>query len=892
MRGVLKVLSIVLVSVFGVAACDSQSTEEKVEQFLQSAAEKREAGKLDAAVIELKNALQVAPENAQARRELGQLYLEQGQGKPAAKELRRALEHGGESAEVKRELAQALLLAGEPKEVLDLVPPPDAGAVRAGDRLELYGLRAQALLETGETDAAMALAEQVVAAGESVEAQLTLARAYAGRNQFEAALQHLEPALERQPDHVHALWMKGVALMQLGRMDDALATLQTAREQPWRPAQVDIAVLEIALQQNNRDLAWQVLDSLDKQFPDDPRVKYFRALRALSEERYDEARQQAEGVAGQYPNFVQAAYVAGAANFQLENFELARQYLETFVNANPDNRRARALLAQAWQKLGETERAREVAQPLEGGAQDRREPGRQYARAGAATDVEGLEGSEPSLETPDAQREQARIILEHVRNGEFETALEKAEALGGELPDSALPLQLQSVVLWARGDRSEAIARMEAASERAPSNANVALNLARMHRVQGDAEASLAALEPALEAHPDNVDLKVEAARAYARRNDAAKVQALLEGALEADAQATGARAYLARFHLVQGQPDKALAVVEAAPGEQADNPALLEVVGRAQQAKGELEAALAAFRKLAEAVPDRGEGPLRVGETLLAMNRPDEAAEAFEKARERLDPPREAELYLARALLQSGQGARAGTLIAELEEKYPSESAVAILRGNHALSVEGDPQAAVQAFEKALELEPNETRLLDLVQLHTRLGQVDKAIGRLERWRAENDASIRVESALAELHLTSGHLDAAGEVYMDLVERVPDNAAFQNNLAWVLGEQGKLDRALEHARKAADLAPSDPGVQDTLGVVLLKRGETAEAREYLAKAAQAAPGRADIQVNYADALIAAGAREEARAVLARLAAEDLSSSLRQRVDELLSQIE
>jgi len=871
-------------------ACDNSSTEEKVQGFLESAAEKAEAGETSAAVIELKNALQLAPENAKARRLLGELYLARGQGATAVKELRRAVEYGSAAEDVTANLGRALLLANEPEQVLELIAAPGEDADFAGQsQRTLYGLRAQALFATGEVEAAESLARRTLDGGESFEARLALARALSARGAHRDALEQIDAGLAERPGDPQALFVKANSLVATGGPAAAMDALQTARAQPWRPAMVDLALIELALQGNETELAWGVLDELGTSFENDPRVQYFQALRALSEERYDDARRIAEGLAGQYPEFVPAAYVAGTANVELGNFELGRSYLQTFVRKNPDNRYARVMLARAWEGLGETARAQEVLRPLKSTGEQARE--RQLAAATVESGNLGLEG-EADLETPEGRRAEVQAILQHIQNQEFEAAMAKARELEEAVPESALPVQLQGIILWNQGQREDAIVRMQAALELAPENANAALNLARMHRAAGESESALKVLEPALEAHPENAALLVEAARAHAAANDAERVQALLERALAAEPAAADARTYLARFHLLRGQAQAAVEVAKAGPMDQAPNPSLLEVEGRAQQALGNYEAALVAFEKLREAVPDRPEGYLHVGETLLAMNRPAEAIKPLEEARARSDSPKEAEIYLAQALLQAGEGERAGKLIAGLEEKYPEESDVAILRGNHALSVEQDQAAAVAAFERALELEPSEKRLMNLVQLRTGLGQVEPAMARLEEWRANHEPSVRVDSTLAELKLASGELDAARDLYASLVERAPDNAAFQNNLAWVLGEQGALDQALTHARMAVALAPEDPGVRDTLGVILLKRGEIEEAREHLARAAQAAPDRVDIQVNYGETLVSAGALDKAQAVLVPLASRELPEELRQRVNRLLDRIQ
>ncbi len=874
----------------GLAACDSQTTEQKVDSFLESAATKLDAGERRAAIIELKNALQLKPENVQARKRLGEVYLTVGKGKSAAKEFQKAREHGAQSPRLMVNLARAHVMAGEPDKVLDLVEPATSDTVFAdANRRTLYGLRARALWDTGESEKARALARRILNDGESAPARVVMATALAGANDFEAALAHAEAALDTRPKDPELLWLKARILISDDRRAAAEPVLETARKQPWRPILVDMALAELALQQGDTERAWSVVAGLEKQFGDDPRVQYFAALRALVQDNNEEAREIAEGLAGQYSNFARAAYIAGVANLRLENHELARSYLERYLNRFPQNDRARVMLAQAWRGLGDDKQARAVLDDAESlGSQARR---RQLAAADVTGDLGALDGE--SIDTPEGRRQQVREIIGHMQRKEFDAAMTKAKELAEAVPDSPAPGQIQAAVSWNRGNRDAAVAQLEALVETFPDNAGVKLNLARMHRALGQTDQALSVLTPAMAAHPKNPGLKVEAARNHAQKNNGEKVRGLLQAALDADPKAVDARAYLARFHLLQGRPDKAVEIAQAAPDEQAtSNAALLEVIGRASQAQGAFERALDAFENLTEAAPKAAVGYLRAGETLLAMNRPADAVGYLEKARERAESPKQAEIYLARALLQSGKGERAGQLLSELEKTYPEESDVAMLRGNHALSYAEDAEAAVAAFAKALELDPTEPRLFDLVRVHARSGQRDAAIERLQAWRESHEASAAVLSALAELHLASDHYANAAKLYRELADRDPDNAAYRNNLAWTLAQQGNLEPALAHAEKAVELAPENAGVLDTLGLIHLRQGNAAEARKHLAKAAKAAPNAAEIQLNYAEALIASGDRETATGVLGQLSERSLSKDESARVQRLRAKLE
>ena len=870
-------------------SCDSRSDTEKVEALLQAAAEKRSAGEFDAAVIKLKNALQIAPENSEARRRLGALQMRQGDFKAAAKEFRRAVEYGADDPAVRADLARALLATGQRQAVLDRIPAePGAKALTDPSTRALYGLRARALAADGQSKDAEALAEQVIEAGGGRDARIVVAELAGRRGDSAAVLRHLDAALDAAPDDARALLMKARTLARIGQQARALETVEQARKAAPGVGLPDLATIEFALQAGQRARAWQLLDELGGRLADDPRVRYFTALRALSEERYADARDHAETALGNSPDFTKAAFIAGAANVQLGNHEIARTHLQRFVAANPESPRGRALLAQAWRGLGDEAKAQEVLRPLRA-AQP--QPAAAVTETNPETQDANGGGDATEFETPAGRRQQVQAVLQAMRDQRYDAALEKAQALEQDMPDSVVPLQLQGIVLWARGDRDAAVERMQAAAEVAPENANVALNLAKMHRARQETDAALAALRPALEAHPDNAQLKVEAARAHARKNNNERVRDLLQAAVDTDPEALEARVFLARFHLLNGRPGAALDVAEAAPQGQSANPALLEIAGRAQVTRGDREAALKTFQELAAVAPDRPEGHRWVGETLLVLNRPADAVPYLEKARAKSDSPKQTELLLARALLRAGEGERAGTLLDELAETYPQEAEVALLQGNHALTHANKPDAAVAAFERALELEPTQNRLMDMVELLRRLTRPEDAIARLRAWRKNEGTSPAVDFALAELELATGDTASASSLYRGLVEQAPDNPTVRNNLAWALAQQGDLDAALKHARKAVELAPDEPRIRDTLGVVQLKRGETAQAVEHLRRAATAAPQRADIQLNYADALISAGETATAGDVLGGLSANDLPPNLQGKLQDLRARL-
>ena len=95
--------------------------KEKSESYLREAHEFLKKGDGNAAIIQLKNALQTDPGNVSARKLLGEIYLRTGNGPSAEKELNAAMRRGSTGLDVKILLARAMLLQGKNQEALDLL---------------------------------------------------------------------------------------------------------------------------------------------------------------------------------------------------------------------------------------------------------------------------------------------------------------------------------------------------------------------------------------------------------------------------------------------------------------------------------------------------------------------------------------------------------------------------------------------------------------------------------------------------------------------------------------------------------------------------------------------------------------------------------------------------
>jgi tetratricopeptide (TPR) repeat protein len=144
-----------------IAACDNVTPEEHIER----AQEHLEKGSRNAAIIELKNALQKDRQNPTARLLLGETYLASSNLEAAEKELRHARNYGAEPGRVMDALGATLLRLGKASAILREFE--DSAEFSPGRRSKVLFLRATAYYLEGSLDAAMLEFERVLAVDEN-----------------------------------------------------------------------------------------------------------------------------------------------------------------------------------------------------------------------------------------------------------------------------------------------------------------------------------------------------------------------------------------------------------------------------------------------------------------------------------------------------------------------------------------------------------------------------------------------------------------------------------------------------------------------------------------------------------------------------------------------------
>jgi tetratricopeptide (TPR) repeat protein len=168
---------------------------------------------------------------------------------------------------------------------------------------------------------------------------------------------------------------------------------------------------------------------------------------------------------------------------------------------------------------------------------------------------------------------------------------------------------------------------------------------------------------------------------------------------------------------------------------------------------------------------------------------------------------------------------------------------------------------AAVPAWKKALELDPDDPRAHDNLGVAlAETGKTDEAIAEYRKSLELNSGSSHTHDNLGSALAEKGMLDEAFQHFERAVELNPDNASAQINLGNVLAlKKERRDEGLWHLRKGVELDPDSPSGQNDLGIALAHAGNLEESIDHIQKAVALAPDTADYRYNLGRVLAAKG---------------------------------
>ncbi|MET0917748.1 MAG: XrtA/PEP-CTERM system TPR-repeat protein PrsT [Burkholderiales bacterium] len=910
-------LSAVVVLV--VAACSSNDASTYV------ASAKGYLAKADykAAIIQLKNAVDKAPNDAEVRFLLAKALLDAQDPVSAETEARKALSLKYAPSDVYPVLARAMLMQGKLEPMVRELGPIKLESAQS--RSDLGTSLAAAHAALGNRREAMAGIDTVLREMPGDPRALVIkAQLFVQEGKAAEAGELLDRALAAAPTDQDALFAKAQLQIASGDRKGAATTLAKSVEAHPNSRAARGALISLLVAAQDLPGAQAQLDKFKATAPGEIGTVYAEALVAMGKGDAQRARDLVQKVLAATPDNLQALYLSGIANAQLNSYQSAEEALRKVVAKLPDDVGTRKVLANTYLRSGQARAAIDTLEPaLRRAGEDPEilrliaeaylatgniaKGGEYYERANridksnvagkvrlaqvrlaAGESERGIRDLEALSQSDTGQyQSDLALILAHIQRREYDKALAAIAALEKKQPDNTITGNLRGSVFMAKRDIKGARASFDKVLAAKPTDVSAAYNLALIDVQEGKADDARKRYEAMIAKDPKNEQLLIALAQVTTlTRDNPDEVKAVIDRAIAAVPDSPRVRLALVAHYSQQKDSRAALSAAQAAQAAFPNDPQVVEALGAAQFAAGETNQAVATFARLVALQPGVPATLLRLAAVQYATK---DYAGAIESSRKALalqsDLP-QAWAMLSKSQVLAGQSATALADARKLQKDQPKNVLGFALEGELMAGDKKWSEAAV-ALTEALKRQPSPQMAAALFASLENAGKTAEAKAFAEKWTREHPADTTLAELVAMQTMGRKEYSTAAAQYRAILAVNPENAVALNNLAWLLSEAGD-PKAREYAERAYHLAPFNASVVDTLGWTLFKTGDTARGTQLLRLASNLEPNQAEIRLHLAQALLKSGEKDGAKRALGPLLTLPAGTPTRAEAEKLL----
>ncbi|HYM32607.1 MAG TPA: XrtA/PEP-CTERM system TPR-repeat protein PrsT [Candidatus Cybelea sp.] len=882
-------------------------------------------GDYKSALIQLRNAVRVEPDNMTARYELGYTALALGDAASAEKELKLALDHNFDKDKVLPALARAYLLQGKFDQVLiEMDPSGRSPAAQA----EIDISRGFAHLGLRQNDAASEDFKAALAIdAKAVRADIGLAWADLGRRDFGTAEANVDKAVAGggTPAIVaEALTLKG----QLRRLqkdeDGALDAFNKALQVDPGSMRSELARAGLYVDRNKFEQATADINSVLSRNPNQPVAVYLQALilakQADLKGAFDLLQRQGTAL-GAYPPTL---YLMARLEISRDQLEEGQTHLTQYIRVQPDDVDARILLGNLLIRKRQPDQAlASLRDALAVAPNDQRilralanasaaagrvaDAGQWLDRAAAASPNDAVLRTQIAINRleigqseqavkdlddalvadPHASNARIFLVIALMRQGKFDDAAKATDALRADMANSPMPDNLLGGIAAARGDAQKARSYFEAAIAKDAGFAPALLNLARLDLAEGKYDAAAQRYQAILAKDPKSLDAMMSMADLGRRQAKPDEVVSWLTKAADSNPGVVLPRLALVNFFLERRDTAKALSTARDLNQAVSNNPDAMDALARAQLADNDKPSAIATYRSLIATAPRVPQAYQRLADAMNDSGDPNGALAVLRQGI--LANPEDAKLPERLALLtdRAGKPEQALALVQDWRAKNPNRPEGDEMLGD-ILMLQGKYKEAAATYATAFSQSPSSGIAVSLATAQSASGDDQAGKQTLQKWLQDHPGDDTARFALATTQLRLHQDDDAMANNELLLEHRPNNVIVMNNLAWLYGQRND-PRGFDLATKAHQLAPDSPDIADTLGYLALKKGDAQTAVPLLQKAYDDSKKSPQIGYHLAMALQKSGRNADARTVLQAVVADSRPFDDKAAAEKLLS---
>jgi len=880
----------------------------RVPKLLEDADRAYNSGNLELALIQMKNAVRLAPTDGEARARLGLLLFKGGEFAAAERELRQAIVNMAPKDVVIPGLLQVMLARNELNELLMEFPEPARATqdLLAPDVLRARAVAFQMLKRTREANAA---SDRALEIRRDAPALITRAKLARMQNDTGLALRLTDEAIKRAPGDIEAQVLNISLMRQSGDAQKAMAFIDAFAARDPANSLPKVLRVEILLQLKRDAEAQSEVNTILKQNPNSALGTYYSAMLRMRANDFANAWRIAQNLS---PYFVQSepGIVMTVARMATGsgNLETGGAILASFLSLHPDAVEARLQLAAIYLSQKEPSAALAVLAPLENfkeplvealfaqaylqlrrfndaiaslesamssaGESDLLKQQLAMSQLQVGYTDQAIQGLRELLERNPANMEIASLLIGAlIRNGSLDDALRVADGLTKNgAAKGALPAFLRGRVLFALGQHASAVTAYGEALAADPRFIPALYYRAYASLARGNSEDATRDLEGVLSRDPQQALAYVRLAQIALDSDQEARALALLTQGTRAVPNNPTLWLALANYQASRRNFRDAKAILLNLLKVSQNNPEALALLGQVQILLGEQRDGIDTLRRLVVEFPQSPAGYIVLAKALNTTKDPLAAEDAASGAVKLA--PNSAQMRSLLIELQVAHGRTDNAL--ETARSYRAEfpgSAADLLLADTLIRLKRTSEATT-LLTTSLRTRPDRKIALRLGQIAMSLGDTKKSIAVLKSWLDAHPDDFEARREYASTLLAAGDNAGARQEFESLFKQRPQDPTVLNNLGWLL-QATNPDRSHSLLSSAAKIAPRSADIADSLGWVTLQRRDHQAALPILQRAYKLDSDNPLISYHLAVALDANGKRSEAKTLLESIVARN-----------------
>jgi putative PEP-CTERM system TPR-repeat lipoprotein len=865
--------------------CGKQTSDEYMKEAKQYIADNDPK----AAIVALKNAVQIEPNSAQARFALGQLYIEQKQFESAEKELNRALEYGYEASKVLPILALAYQNTGAYSAISKL--EHEQNGLTSVERSEIGYFKVVALTRLNKIDDARLLIEELKSIEtSSVFKGLTAAYMSVLDKDYETASNAVTLLREQAPQNAEVLKLLAQLKLSLGAPDEAADIFKEYVQFYPEDTQTIFVLAKLLVDVGDLEAADPYIDELLLLNEQNPLLNQLKSATYAQKNDYANALERAEIAILGGIDAASLRLVAGYSAYQIQDFSSANRHLSYIANLLPDNHPGLKLLAASQLQLGLTSEVGDVlarldqltekdaplfskasyellrdgfekeAKVLIEKSSNISRTAEDLTRLGllqlSLNNLDGIVNLEEAVsKSPELVSAQTTLAKAYVVTKQYEKALELASNWKDTKPDDAKPYLLAGDVYVRQQKFEKAKVEFEKASEIDTISVSPKLAMVNLAVIQKDLQQAGLLLEQLLTEFPDNVPALATYYLVSKQGNKQATGIEKIQSVFDREPSNFAIRLLLARAQVVETNYQDAIELLTEVRDQKDLPKAYWKTLGQSFIKSNQLRPATQHYDAWLTEEPNDKDAIIG---KLLLLDSQNKFVEASELTQGYLKNRDDIQMQLLNThfLLMQGDYPAAQIIYDSLPDDVLGLPLVKGFLSRFQIQNE-QPELALENALIAYNAAPNSRNLILLVFTYEKLNQLNQTMELLNQHIEQQPTDLTAKMLLAERQI-GGDLSGAIVTYEEALRQNPKNYVANNNLAYLYLQKGEIDKAKGYGEKAVKLKPDNSAALDTLAQIHVAEKDYEEALNLYSRAINDAMQDEEIYLNYVEVLFLA----------------------------------